>query len=1132
MVDETQAMDGQVSGSGIELAQALTGIAGEPIGQVETLAGTVTAIRIDGTEVTLQEGDSVFQGDTLHSGPDGAIGVVFADETTFSMAESGEIVLDEMVYDPVTQEGTFAVSVVEGVFTFVSGEIAKTDPDAMTLDTPVATIGIRGTQVALKYEEGEDLQVVLMEEADGFVGEVVVQNAAGLQILNVADQGTSVASADSAPSAPSAPVAIDRSDIVEAFGGALKALPESAGANRYGADDEAALQEEAIEEGLTEEALLEEELVEEGEGEEEVAEGEGEIEEEILAEEEIEEVIEEEVAEIEEDLADLEDFTTAAGGDDPVGGESDPNAFVSVTGDDGDDGGSDGNVLVGGAGGDLLGVSDDVFAGFVDVTADDSTPSPTFGGDDNDDPVLVFDAPEPEPEPEPEPVSSTVSGASVDGGIIVGSSGDDVLADEAGDTVIVGGAGDDTAVFEGSLDDYEVVSANDVIAVTHIETGEQNVVVGVEAIQFDDQTVSTADIVGISDQVLTGVDTTAALSADGGFGEGEEVSGTDGDDVLLGTQQPDSYSNQWGSWSYAYQYTSTYGYSELVGGAGDDVLIGGVGDNKLSGGAGDDILLAGTEPDTYDASGSDDYSYSGSYYTYSYEYTWTDHETTAWQELSGGIGDDVLIGGLGSNELSGGDGADVLVGGTLFNTESEQYNYSEYYYESSGSVIYDFAGSTRTYDQRWAENELFGGAGSDLLIGGAGENLLDGGAGDDVVIGGTGELNTSAQSWTFDADGSPVSSWSNYAESWGGDVLRGGSGDDIVVAGGASDASHQIDDWQDFLLGQGGFSEGDFGEGGGDFGFSILEGGRGDDVLVGGAGSDVLMGRGSDSDGIDGINDGLASAQEIPRGAFGVAPNPDLGDDSLPSVSINGFLGTNRDSDFFRVELQAGEKLVLDIDYGEDAGADSVDTMVFVYDANGNQLARDDDASTSSGGGGSVDSYDSYLEFEAQESGVYYFAVTSYENYDPMDPEGSTSGDYGVGDYVLNVSIVPTEGSTGFGDAPATLADVETLVAQTESDNDVIIGGGGSDLFIFSAGDGFDVVADFGADDALLFQGFSVTDIEIGTPDETGAVVIGAGAGDDRIEVRLENQEGQGYSVSEDESGNALVTIDAGTGSA
>ena len=325
MVDGIGGTEGQVSGSGIELAQALTGVTGEPIGQVETLAGTVTAIRSDGTEATLQVGDSVFQGDTLASGPDGAIGVVFADTTTFSMAEDGEIVLDEMVYDPTTQEGTFAVSVVEGVFTFVSGEIAKTDPDAMTLNTPVATIGIRGTQLALKYEGGEDLQVVLMEEADGFVGEIVVQNAAGIQILNVADQGTSVASADSAPSEP---ITFDRSEIVAAFGGALRSLPESAGGSTYGAEDEAALEDEAIEEELAEEALLEEELVEEGEGEEEVAEVEEEItEEELLVEEEIEGELEEEVAEVEEDLEDLaglEDFETAAGGDDPDLGGGDP----------------------------------------------------------------------------------------------------------------------------------------------------------------------------------------------------------------------------------------------------------------------------------------------------------------------------------------------------------------------------------------------------------------------------------------------------------------------------------------------------------------------------------------------------------------------------------------------------------------------------------------------------------------------------------------------------------------------------------------------------------------------------------------------------------------------------------------
>ena len=229
MVDNMNGIEGQVSSGGIELAQALTGVSGEPIGQVETLVGTVTAIRSDGTEVTLQVGDSVFQGDTVQSGSDGAIGVVFADQTTFSMAESGEIVLDEMVYDPTTQEGTFAVSVVEGVFTFVSGEIARTDPDAMTLDTPVATIGIRGTQVALSYNEIDGLQVALLRELDGFVGEVVVQNSAGLRILNIADQLTTVSAADIIPTDPTA---VSRTEILQIFGAALKFLPETPTAQR------------------------------------------------------------------------------------------------------------------------------------------------------------------------------------------------------------------------------------------------------------------------------------------------------------------------------------------------------------------------------------------------------------------------------------------------------------------------------------------------------------------------------------------------------------------------------------------------------------------------------------------------------------------------------------------------------------------------------------------------------------------------------------------------------------------------------------------------------------------------------------------------------------------------------------
>ncbi len=67
----------------------ISGTDGEPIGNVENLSGQVFAVRADGTRVELNVGDPVYQGDIIESGPDGSIGVLLADETTFSMGESG-----------------------------------------------------------------------------------------------------------------------------------------------------------------------------------------------------------------------------------------------------------------------------------------------------------------------------------------------------------------------------------------------------------------------------------------------------------------------------------------------------------------------------------------------------------------------------------------------------------------------------------------------------------------------------------------------------------------------------------------------------------------------------------------------------------------------------------------------------------------------------------------------------------------------------------------------------------------------------------------------------------------------------------------------------------------------------------
>jgi hypothetical protein len=100
---------------------------------------------------------------------------------------------------------------------------AKTDPDAMTLDTPLATIGIRSTQVGPDILDGESLNFHLMEELSEFVGEVVVVNDGGVKVLNDANAFTQVSSFDAAPS-PFSIVTVE--DILTAYGEAtLPYLP-------------------------------------------------------------------------------------------------------------------------------------------------------------------------------------------------------------------------------------------------------------------------------------------------------------------------------------------------------------------------------------------------------------------------------------------------------------------------------------------------------------------------------------------------------------------------------------------------------------------------------------------------------------------------------------------------------------------------------------------------------------------------------------------------------------------------------------------------------------------------------------------------------------------------------------------
>ena len=207
-----------------QVAQAQTGAGPHPIGRVDTVEGEAIATRVDGTSVVLSEGAAVFEGDVLSTGIGGAVGIIFIDDTTFSLGEDGRMVLDSLVYDPSSNTGASAFSIVQGVFTFVSGQIAASAVDAMTVHTPVMSIAIRGTTVAGQAAvEGERNVVTLLENTDGSVGEISVTNAGGTIVLNAVNQTTQIVSF-TAPPLP--PVVLSAESIVNLYGDALRALPQ------------------------------------------------------------------------------------------------------------------------------------------------------------------------------------------------------------------------------------------------------------------------------------------------------------------------------------------------------------------------------------------------------------------------------------------------------------------------------------------------------------------------------------------------------------------------------------------------------------------------------------------------------------------------------------------------------------------------------------------------------------------------------------------------------------------------------------------------------------------------------------------------------------------------------------------
>jgi len=185
---------------------------------LEAAIGTITeqvnsppSIQRQKTTLTGTKGTRVEMQDAVKTTA-GKVGITFADDTKVQVNENSRLVIDDFVYDPKsTKGGKLAVNVAAGTVRYASGQIAKNSPQNVALNTPTATVGVRGTDFTATVDELGASTIILLPscprgwvnvERDCKTGEISVSNDAGSVILNKPFQATKIETRSSFPTRP------------------------------------------------------------------------------------------------------------------------------------------------------------------------------------------------------------------------------------------------------------------------------------------------------------------------------------------------------------------------------------------------------------------------------------------------------------------------------------------------------------------------------------------------------------------------------------------------------------------------------------------------------------------------------------------------------------------------------------------------------------------------------------------------------------------------------------------------------------------------------------------------------------------------------------------------------------------
>jgi hypothetical protein len=186
--------------------------AGSIGGIVEQSGDTGSIVRLSGEQLSAELETSIVSFDEVET-ENGRLKIEFVDQTQVSLTEHTYMEIDEYVFDPDPSKSKMALNFVQGTARFATGSLGLVAKENIQIQTPTASIGIRGTDFTTTVDElGRSLVILLPDEdCTGTVrleegckpsGSITVTNEGGTVTLDQAYQAVMVSTFETQPTQP------------------------------------------------------------------------------------------------------------------------------------------------------------------------------------------------------------------------------------------------------------------------------------------------------------------------------------------------------------------------------------------------------------------------------------------------------------------------------------------------------------------------------------------------------------------------------------------------------------------------------------------------------------------------------------------------------------------------------------------------------------------------------------------------------------------------------------------------------------------------------------------------------------------------------------------------------------------